>query len=196
MKRSELLFKRIIACCIITVIIHQKKNAAKAAMSYFVDGCVFTMKVFAPAFLIIAFFELGNKETAQMILGEGANGLLGDVVAAISDSFRGGAVFSTIMQFIVSIIYSLDGSGIAGLTVIGDIASSYPISLEQVKILTSFGQIVIMWVAGGTLIPWGLLPVSSVCGVSPTALARNNFKPVCCGLIALTISTAVMMLIE
>ncbi|MNY83629.1 hypothetical protein D3C86_2265200 [compost metagenome] len=44
-----------------------------------------------------------------------------------------------------------------------------------------------IWVGGGTLIPWALIPAAAICGVSPFELARRNLKPVLVGLVATTI---------
>ncbi|MCG0040864.1 hypothetical protein LV454_28120, partial [Escherichia coli] len=53
--------------------------------------------------------------------------------------------------------------------------------------LTDLGQIAAIWVGGGTLIPWALIPAAAICGVSPFELARRNLKPVAIGLVVTTI---------
>ena len=102
-------------------------------------------------------------------------------------------IFLPVVQTVAGILYSMDGSGFAGITVIGEIAGSYGVSGEGVKILTSLGQLVIIWVGGGTLIPWAVIPVSAVCGVSPGDLVRKNLVPVGCGLVGTVICAMVLM---
>ena len=53
--------------------------------------------------------------------------------------------------------------------------------------LTALGQIAAIWVGGGTLIPWALIPAAAICNVSPFELARRNLVPVVIGLIVTTI---------
>ncbi|MNL88781.1 hypothetical protein D3C87_2187110 [compost metagenome] len=50
-----------------------------------------------------------------------------------------------------------------------------------------------IWVGGGTLIPWALIPAAAICGVSPFELARRNLKPVLLGLSATTIVAMFLM---
>ncbi|MNP84264.1 hypothetical protein D3C76_1834990 [compost metagenome] len=50
-----------------------------------------------------------------------------------------------------------------------------------------------IWVGGGTLIPWALIPAAAICGVSPFELARRNLKPVLLGLAAMTV-TAIFLI--
>jgi hypothetical protein len=54
--------------------------------------------------------------------------------------------------------------------------------------LGALGQIGAIWVGGGTLIPWAILPAAAICRVLPIDLARRNFKPVMVGLIVTTIA--------
>ena len=79
------------------------------------------------------------------------------------------------------------------LSVIGTIAKSLSISLEQTKLLTALGQVVIIWIGGGTIIPWSVIPVAAVCQVSPIELARKNIIPVLIGLGVTTIAAIVML---
>ncbi|MNZ58875.1 hypothetical protein D3C78_768930 [compost metagenome] len=59
--------------------------------------------------------------------------------------------------------------------------------------MTALGQIAAIWVGGGTLIPWALIPAAAICGVSPFELARRNLKPVLLGL-AVTTVVAIFLL--
>ena len=53
--------------------------------------------------------------------------------------------------------------------------------------LTALGQIAAIWVGGGTLVPWALIPAAAICNVSPFELARRNLVPVVIGLVVTTI---------
>jgi hypothetical protein len=59
--------------------------------------------------------------------------------------------------------------------------------------LAALGQIAGVWTGGGTIIPWGLIPVAAICGVNPIELARRNFFPVILGF-AVTTLVAVFLL--
>ena len=56
-----------------------------------------------------------------------------------------------------------------------------------VPTLTALGQIAAIWVGGGTLIPWALIPAAAICNVDPFEMARRNLIPVFVGLIVTTI---------
>ena len=128
-----------------------------------------------------------------MILGENAPACLSETVGFLVSHAKIPGAALAFLQSAVGIIYSLDGSGFAGLTVIGSIANSYPVAADAVKILTALGQIVIIWVGGGTIIPWSVIPVSSVCGVKPVELAKKNLVPVLTGIAAATVTAACMI---
>ncbi|WP_368076708.1 hypothetical protein [Clostridium tyrobutyricum] len=55
------------------------------------------------------------------------------------------------------------------------------------------GQIATVWVGGGTIIPWGVIPVAAICNVKPTELARKNLIPVLSGLLATVIVAILIM---
>lgn len=185
----------LIATCVICLICFNRKESANRAMEFVTSGFSSTMKIFAPALVIIAFFSLGNESMAQSILGESAPGFIGDFVNVIVSNIKIPDGLLAVVQTFVGTIYSIDGSGFAGLTVIGEITHGYGVNMEQLKLLISLGQVVIIWVGGGTLIPWSIVPVASVCKVSPMELAKKNFVPVICGLIATTIFAAIWLFI-
>ncbi len=185
----------LIATCIICMICFKRKESSDKAMEFVTKGFASTMKIFAPALVIIAFFSLGNESMAQSILGENAPGFIGDFVSVIVSSVKIPDGLLAFIQTLVGSIYSIDGSGFAGLTVIGEITHGYGVTLEQLKLLISLGQIVIIWVGGGTLIPWSIVPVASVCKVSPMELAKKNLIPVLSGLIVTTVFAAIWLFI-
>ena len=110
-------------------------------------------------------------------LGRGCQRDFSDWANALVSGLHVPELCLPVVQSMAGILYSMDGSGFAGLTVIGEIAQSYHVSGECAKILTSLGQIVIIWVGGGTVIPWAVIPVSAICGVSPRELAKEGTHP-------------------
>lgn len=185
----------LIIACILCVINYSLREAPDKVVGYVVDGFSFTMKIFAPALLIVAFFSLGNQDGATAIFGDGATGFLADTVSYLVKNIHLPEVVLALFTSIISFIYSVDGSGFSGLMVIGDIAGALTDTTEHVKILTSLGQLNIIWIAGGTLIPWSVIPVASVCGVSPGEIVKQNFIPVVVGLLVTTISAGIMLMI-
>ncbi len=183
----------LICTCAAGVIAYPKAEAAEKVLDFIVDGFRFAMKVFAPAIVIIGFFSMGNSEISAEVLGENAPGCITEVVSFIMDHIKLPAPLLPAFLTLIGFIYSIDGSGFAGLMVIGDIARSFGLDENGSTLLTALGQIVIIWVGGGTLIPWAMIPVSSVCGVDPYELAKKNLKPVLIGFAA-TVVTAVIML--
>lgn len=185
----------LIMTCIISFIVYSPKDALKMIPQFVEKGFGFSIKAFAPAVLIIAFFSLGNQEYASHILDEAAPGFIDDIITQFVNNVDVTKELSTVIQMIVGALYSLDGSGFAGLSVIGNIARNIASTSEQVKILTALGQVEIMWIGGGTLIPWSVIPVAAVCNVSPGELVRKNLIPVLTGLFAGMLMAIVMMLI-
>lgn len=183
----------LIITCIIAFIFHPRDKALDKISEYIEKGFSFSIKVFAPAVVIIAFFSLGNQEYSSVILDENAPGFISDIISQLVSHVKVTKPLSTIMQVLIGGLYSLDGSGFAGLSVIGTIAKSLSISLEQTKLLTALGQVVIIWIGGGTIIPWSVIPVAAVCQVSPIELARKNIIPVLIGLGVTTIAAIVML---
>lgn len=60
-------------------------------------------------------------------------------------------------------------------------------------VIPALGQMGAIWSGGGTLIPWGVLDISGVTGVSPEELTRRNFLPVMAGLLAATVLAIFLM---
>lgn len=184
----------LIVTCIISFMTYKKNKAEEKAMKYVIDGFTFAMKIFAPALMIIAFFSLGNAGMSEYILGEGAPGFIGDFVNLIVDNVNTPDFILAPLQAVIGIMYSIDGSGFAGLTVIGEITQGYGVSVEKTKLLMSLGQIIIIWVGGGTLIPWSVVPVASAFNISPRQLVKTNLIPVACGLAATVLAASVWLL--
>jgi hypothetical protein len=89
----------------------------------------------------------------------------------------------------VGAITGLDGSGFSGISLAGSVASLFAIAIGKgAATLTALGQIAAIWVGGGTLVPWALIPAAAICNVDPFELARRNLLPVVIGLVVTTIA--------
>ena len=183
----------LVCTCIAGIIAYPKAEAAEHVLDFIVDGFRYAMKVFAPAIVIIGFFSMGNSEISSQVLGEDAPGCITEIVSFIMDNIKVPKPLLPVFLTVIGFIYSIDGSGFAGLMVIGDIAKSFGLGTEGSILMAALGQLVIIWVGGGTLIPRSMIPVSSVCGVDPYDLAKKNIKPVLIGFSA-TVAAAIVML--
>lgn len=56
-----------------------------------------------------------------------------------------------------------------------------------IETLTALGQLVGIWVGGGTIVPWAVIPVAAICGIDPFELTKKNFKPVVIGIVLTTL---------
>ena len=85
----------------------------------------------------------------------------------------------------VGALTGLDGSGFSGLPLTGSLAHTLGTAVgASVPVLAALGQIAAIFVGGGTIVPWGLIPVAAICDVSPLELARKNLLPVLIGFLA------------
>lgn len=169
----------------------KKKEASSLIISYIVEGFVFGFKVFGPVIPIAAFFYLGDSGFIKVfgeVLPKGSTGLVNDLGLALANSVPINAPISATTLTAVGIITGLDGSGFSGISLAGSVAKIFGIALQRgTATLTALGQLAAIWVGGGTIIPWALIPVAAICKVDPFELARRNLKPVAIGLIVTTI---------
>ncbi|ABZ85269.1 conserved hypothetical protein [Heliomicrobium modesticaldum Ice1] len=159
------------------------------------DGFMFGIKIFAPVIIIGGFFFLGKGELSQQILGKGAPGFLEDVGLALSNTVPLNKAAVAVIELAAGMIVGLDGSGFSPLPLVGSIAATFGTALPDLKVATlaALGQIAGVWTGGGTIIPWGLIPVAAIAGVNPIELARRNFIPVISGLAVTTIVAILLM---
>jgi hypothetical protein len=61
------------------------------------------------------------------------------------------------------------------------------------EVLAALGQITTIWVGGGTIIPWGIIPVAAICNVNPLELAKKNIVPVLIGFVATFLVALVLL---
>lgn len=159
---------------------------------HLIDGLQFGFRVFGPVIPIAAFFYLGDSAIIDIfgnVLPEGSNGLVNDLGVALAGAVPLNRGIGAVTATVVGAITGLDGSGFSGISLVGSIAKLFSIAIGNgAATLTALGQVAAIWVGGGTLIPWAVIPAAAICGVDPFELARRNLKPVVIGLIVTTIA--------
>lgn len=179
----------------VTLLTH-RLQALEQTTSYLVDGFQFGFKVFGPVIPIAAFFYLGDSAFFEIFgktLPSASHGIVNDLGIALAHSVPLHPAAGAITLTIVGAITGLDGSGFSGISLAGSIAALFGTAIGSgTDTLTALGQVAAIWVGGGTLIPWALIPAAAICGVSPFELARRNLVPV---IIGLTVTTFVAMLL-
>jgi len=157
-------------------------------------GFMFGVRIFAPVFLIASFFFMGAPGTAKAVFGEGARGLLFDLGQALANTVPLSRVPVAIVQGLVGGITGLDGSGFAGLPLMGTLAQALggPTHLN-IATLGALGQYFAVCVGGGTIIPWAVIPAAAITGTDPVEIARRNLVPTLLGFIGVVI-VAIFML--
>ena len=161
---------------------------------YVRDGFMFGTKIFAPVIVIAGFFFMGKGELAQEILGKHATGFLEDVGLVIAQAVPLNKVVVAVLSLGTGITVGLDGSGFSPLPLVGSVTATFGKALPVGKsTVAALGQIGGVWTGGGTIIPWGLIPVAAITGVNPIDLARKNMIPVILGFIVTTAVAIVLM---
>lgn len=175
---------------ILSLVAH-KKDGLEKTTSYLIQGFQFGFKVFGPVIPIAAFFYLGDSGFNQIIgdyLPKASHGIVNDLGVGLAALVPLTKEIAVITLAVVGAITGLDGSGFSGISLAGSIGSLFGNAIgEGTATLTALGQITAIWVGGGTLIPWALIPAAAICNVSPFELARRNLLPVLIGLIVTTI---------
>lgn len=171
---------------VITVFLEYGSSEAFGELNRYIrDGFMFGMKIFAPIIIIGAFFFLGSEDTAARIMGSEARGLLIDVGVAISNTIPLSKATVVSIQGIVSTLVGVSGSGFGGIPLVGTLAKTFASSADiSIEKIAAFGQVITIWIGGGTIIPWSVVPVAAICEVKPFDLARKNIIPVIAGVIA------------
>ncbi|MGX1902335.1 hypothetical protein ACT3HK_13435 [Thermolongibacillus altinsuensis] len=167
-----------------------KKKSLEQITDLFIHGFQFGFKVFGPVIPIAAFFYLGDSGFHAIIgdfLPKSSNGIVNDLGVALSQLVPLNKEIGAVTLAGVGAITGLDGSGFSGISLVGSIAKLFATAIGAgVATLTALGQIAAIWVGGGTLIPWALIPAAAICGVDPFELARRNLLPVVIGLFVTT----------
>lgn len=163
-------------------------------VDFFKYGFSFGIKIFAPVIFIGGFFFLGNESGAQAVFGADAPGILNEISIFLSQNTQVSKFSAIITQSAVAIITGLDGSGFSGLPIVGTLAYTFSNFVHiNMAGLAALGQIMTVWADGGTIIPWAVIPVAAICGVSASDLARKNLLPVLCGFIAVIIVALIIL---
>jgi len=178
---------------IIVCIAEYKRKALDRITDYIREGFMFGMEIFGPIIPIAAFFYMGEVSPITAVLGEtalplGSQGILSDMGVAMASIAPMNRPVVASMEMLVGAITGLDGSGFSGMSLAGSLAKVFGTAINaSIPKLAALGQIGAIWVGGGTLVPWGLIPAAAICRVQPIDLARRNFIPVITGLIVTTI---------
>ncbi|RKN86435.1 hypothetical protein [Paenibacillus ginsengarvi] len=175
---------------VLSLITHKNAGLEKST-AYLIDGFLFGFKVFGPVIPIAAFFYLGDSAFIDIfgkVLPESSHGIVNDLGLALAQTVPINTGVSSVTLTVVGAITGLDGSGFSGISLAGSIAHLFAAAIGSgIATLTALGQIAAIWVGGGTLVPWALIPAAAICGVDPFELARRNLKPVVIGLVVTTI---------
>jgi hypothetical protein len=175
---------------LLALLAHKNKGLEKTT-TYLIEGFQFGFKVFGPVIPIAAFFYLGDAGFIKIIgehLPSASQGIVNDLGVALASIVPLTPEVGAITLTGVGAITGLDGSGFSGISLAGSIAQLFSTAIGAgAATLTALGQIAGIWVGGGTLVPWALIPAAAICGVDPFELARRNLLPVTIGLVVTTI---------
>ena len=176
---------------ILTTCLTHKKKGLEESTNYLIQGFQFGFRVFGPVIPIAAFFYLGDAGFYTIIgeyLPKSSEGIVNDLGVALATIVPLTPEVGAITLTGVGILTGLDGSGFSGISLAGSIAQLFSTAIGvSTATLTALGQVTAIWVGGGTIIPWALIPAAAICGVDPFELARRNLLPVSIGLIVTTI---------
>lgn len=176
---------------ILLSLLQHKNRGLEEITSYLIEGFHFGFKVFGPVIPIAAFFYLGDSGFISIfgeVLPSGSHGIVNDLGVALANTVPLNAGIGSITLTAVGAITGLDGSGFSGISLAGSVARLFSASIGYgTATLTALGQIAGIWVGGGTLVPWALIPAAAICGVDPFDLARRNLVPVVIGLVVTTV---------
>lgn len=181
----------ILILLIIALTSHKNKGLEKTTQ-YLIEGFQFGFKVFGPVIPIAAFFYLGDAGFGKIIgdfLPKTSHGIVNDLGVSLASIVPLSKEVGAITLTTVGAITGLDGSGFSGISLAGSVASLFAVAIGKgAATLTALGQIAAIWVGGGTLVPWALIPAAAICNVDPFELARRNLLPVVIGLVVTTIA--------
>ena len=167
----------ILILILITLISHRNKGLEQTT-HYLIEGFQFGFKVFGPVIPIAAFFYLGDSGFTTIVgefLPKASNGIVNDLGVALASVVPLSKEVAAVTLTVVGAITGLDGSGFSGISLTGSIASLFATAIDSgAATLTALGQISAIWVGGGTLVPWALIPAAAICNVDPFELARRN----------------------
>lgn len=171
----------VLIMCIGAIVGFGKKSLEKIT-DYVTDGFLFAIRIFAPVIIIGAFFFLGGGGITAILGEKYQSGIMNDWAIWLAHNAPLNKYMAAFIQMAVGSLTGLDGSGFSGLPLTGALAHTFGAAIgASVPVLASLGQISAIFVGGGTIVPWGLIPVAAICNVSPLDLARKNLPPVLIG---------------
>lgn len=170
------------------------RKSPEKVTEYVTDGFLFAIRIFAPVIIIGAYFFLGGEGIAS-IMGRGfSHGLMNDWAMWLAHNAPLNKYGAALIQMAVGSLTGLDGSGFSGLPLVGSLARTFGFATgASVPVMAALGQITAIFVGGGTIVPWGLIPVAAICNVSPFDLARKNLVPVCLGFLCTFIAACFLL---
>jgi hypothetical protein len=158
------------------------------------EGFKFGMHCFAPVFLVAGFYLMGVEGYAQAILGDKAPNIVNDLVMSLNNVIPMSKFAVAPLHMFLAALTGLDGSGFNDLPLMGGLAAAWGAAIGiKVPYLAALGQITMIWVGAGCVVPWSLIAVSAITGVSAMDLGRRNAVPVFAGLVAATILCIFLM---
>lgn len=172
------------------------KDPLTAVAEHVVDGLVFAFKTMGVVLPVAGFvlMGVGDFSGSIMSLGEDVTGpaFLFDVIESGQGHVPSFALATCLALMVAGMLVGLDGSGWAGLPLIGSLATALgPEAGVDPETLAAIGQNAASWTGGGTLIVWSsLVAVAGVTGISVMELARRLFIPVVSGLIVAALAAS------
>lgn len=180
----------------ISIVAYGKKSLENIT-THIVEGLQFGFKVFGVVIPIAAFFYLGDSAFIEIfgkVLPQSSHGIVNDLGMALSNIVPLNPLLASGTLTAVGAITGLDGSGFSGISLVGSVAKLFSTAIGGgIATLTALGQIAGIWVGGGTIIPWAVIPVAAICKVDAFELARRNLKPVIIGLLVTTLFAAFLI---
>lgn len=158
------------------------KSCPEKVTGYLIDGFLFAIRIFAPVIVIGAFFFLGGSGIATILGDRYQSGIMNDWAIWLAGVAPLNKYLAAALQMVIGGLTGLDGSGFSGLPLTGALSHTFALLAGgSVPIFAALGQISAIFVGGGTIVPWGIIPVAAICNVSPIELARKNLLPVMIG---------------
>ncbi|MDD4843290.1 MAG: citrate transporter [Anaerotignum sp.] len=179
---------------IIASIVGFKRKSLEKVTDYIKDGFLFAIKIFAPVIVIGGFFFLGGEGITYILGEQYQSGILNDWAIWLAGVTPLNKYFAVFIQMVIGGLTGLDGSGFSGLPLVGVLANTFGTAINcSIPILATLGQITAIFVGGGTIVPWGLIPVAAICNVNPLELARKNLLPVGIGFLCTFILACILI---
>ncbi|UNK47875.1 hypothetical protein [Arthrobacter sulfonylureivorans] len=183
---------------ILVLVTSQRKVALEDGSTHLIDGLSYAFKAMGVVVPIGGFFYLGIPDYSGAILGLPEEvpppQFLFDTVAAIQPYIPANAFIGAFAIVLIGMLISLDGSGWAGLPLVGGISVQIADHVGiDATLLAALGQNAAVWTGGGTLLTWSsLIAVAAFARVPVVDLVRSMFIPVVSGFAVAAVVVAVI----